>query len=400
MNSNRKLSGKLPGKLSIEELSIIKECSLIIENGKWKMEKRRALPFSILHFTLSILAASLLLFSCKKKPLPPEVPAPALLEHGILVLDEGLFNQNNSALSWINTVDHTVSNTFFEDKTNRGLGDTGNDMERYGGKIYIVINVSSTVEILDAATGNSLQQISMIANGVPKQPRSIAFYGAKAYVTCYDGFVDVIDTTSMSVVQRIAVGNNPEGLAVSNGKLYVANSGGLNYPDVDSTVSVIDLSTHQELLKITIGNNPGGVCVDSEGDVYAVSRGNYSSIPSRMHRIDPVTDTRVETFPFDAGSMVVMNDRLLVSYYDFNSGSSSIGLFDALTEQMINPSFVPTTGITTLYGIYYSPVTNKIYCSDANSFTNTGFIHLFSAAGMFERTYSVGLNPSKVLVYE
>jgi YVTN family beta-propeller protein len=68
-------------------------------------------------------------------------------------------------------------------------------------------------------------------------------------------------------VQRIAVGQNPEGLAVSNGKLYVANSGGLNFPDVDSTVSVIDLTTHTELLKITVGKNPGGVCVDSEGDV-------------------------------------------------------------------------------------------------------------------------------------
>jgi YVTN family beta-propeller protein len=339
-------------------------------------------------------------FSCKKKPTGPVVPSPATLEHGILVLNEGLFNQNNAGLSWINTNDHSVGNTFFEDKTNRGLGDTGNDMKRYGGKIYIVVNVSSTVEVLSAATGSPVAQIAMVHNGVPKQPRAIAFHGPKAYVTCYDGFVDVIDTASLTVVQRVAVGSNPEGLAVSNGKLYVANSGGLNYPNVDSTVSVIDLATHQELTRITIGNNPGGVCVDSEGDVYAISRGNYTSVPSRMHRIDPVTDTKVESFSFDAGSMCVMNDRLLISYYDFSSGGSSIGLFDALAEQLIVANYIPTSGIATLYGVQYSPVTDKIYCCDANSFTNTGFVHLFTSGGVFERTYNVGLNPTKVLIYE
>lgn len=366
------------------------------KNGKWK---RSLLRFSLFHSAFYITVV-FLLFACKKKPTGDPVPAPATLGHGILVLNEGLFNQNNSGLSWINTTDHSVGNTFFEDKTDRGLGDTGNDMKRYGGKIYIVVTVSSTVEVISAATGNSLAQISMIHNGVPKQPRSIAFHGTKAYVTCYDGFVDVIDTTSLAVTQRIAVGSNPEGLAVSNGKLYVANSGGLNNPNIDSTVSVIDLSTHQELTRITIGKNPGGVCVDSEGDVYAISRGNYSSIPSRMHRIDPITDTKVESYSFDASSMCRMNDQLLISYYDFSSGNSSIGLFNALTEQLVSPSYISTAGITTLYGVHYSPVTNKIYCSDANSFTNTGFIHLFSAGGVFERTYDVGLNPSKILVYE
>jgi DNA-binding beta-propeller fold protein YncE len=116
--------------------------------------------------------------------------------------------------------------------------------------------------------------------------------------------------------------------------------------------------------------------------------------------IDPLTNTVAQTFPFDAGSMSVMNEHLLISYYNFSSGSSSIGLFNALTEQLTDPNYISTAGITTLYGVQYSPATNKIYCSDANSFTNTGSILLFSAAGVFERSYSVGLNPSKILIYE
>ena len=349
------------------------------------------------HFFFLLLI--LIAFACKKKKPEPEAPAPAVLEHGILVLNEGLFQLNNSTLSWVNTSDHSINSTFFEDKTDRGLGDTGNDLDRYGNKIYIVVNVSSTIEVLDATTGNPLAQISMIANGVSKQPRSIAFYGPRAFITCYDGFVDVLDTVSLTITQRIAVGSNPEGLAVSNGKLYVANSGGLNTV-VDSTVSVISLSNLQELTRITVGKNPGSVCTDSQGDVYVISRGNYGSIPSRMHRIDPQTDTKAQSYPFDASGITRMNSNLLISYYNFSSGSSAIGLFDAVSEQMINSGYISTANIATLYGVHYSPLTNKIYCSDANAFTNTGYIHLFSAAGVFERSYHVGLNPSNILVYD
>lgn len=337
--------------------------------------------------------------SCKKKHPTEETPAPSELSNGLLVLNEGLFNHNNSGLSWINLSDHSVGNQFFEEKTSRGLGDTGNDLKRYGGKIYIVVNVSSTIEILDAKTGLSLQQISMVANGTPKQPRSIAFSGSKAYVTCYDGFVDVIDTSSLQVTQRIAVGSNPEGLAVSNGKLYVANSGGLNYPNVDSTLSVIDLSTHQELQRIVVGKNPGAVCADHQGDIYVISRGNYSSIPSRMHRINTTTDTKENSFSFDAGGISRMNNYLLISYYDQATSNSSIALFDASSEQMVQTNYISTSSMVTLYGVNYATETDKIYCCDANGYTNTGFVHVYNASGQFERTYNVGLNPSKVLVF-
>jgi YVTN family beta-propeller protein len=350
-------------------------------------------------FGLLVLALPLFLFSCKKKSHPEDEPAPERLEHGILVLDEGLFNLNNSGLTWIDTESHSVNQSFFEQKTGRGLGDTGNDLARYGNKIYAVVNVSSTLEILDAVTGAPLQQISMISGNTPQQPRSVAFYGSKAYVSCFDGFVSVIDTASLTVTQRIQAGSNPEGLAVSNGKLYVANSGGLNSV-MDSTVSVISLASGAEIARITVGLNPGAVCADSQGDIYVVSRGNYGSIPARMHRINTITDTKAQTFSFDAGGLERMNDKLLVSYYDLSSENSAIGLFDALTETMISASYIPTTGIQTLYSVHYSPLTNKIYCSDANNYTNTGFLHVFSASGAFERTYDAGLNPSKIIVYE
>jgi hypothetical protein len=55
---------------------------------------------------------------------------------------------------------------------------------------------------------------------------------------------------------------------------------------MDSTVSVIDLNAKSELTKIVVGKNPGSIVTDHQGDVYVISRGNYSTIPSRMKKID------------------------------------------------------------------------------------------------------------------
>lgn len=337
------------------------------------------------------------LISCKKKPVETP-PAPDHLSGGILVLNEGLFNHNNASLTWLNTSNGSAIIDFFEQKASRGLGDTGNDMQRYGNKIYIIVNVSSTVEILNATTGASIQQISMISGSTPKQPRYVTFHGGKAFISCYDGFVDVLDTATLQITQRIPVGANPEGMAISNNRLFVCNSGGLNAPDVDSTVSVISLSTLTELTKITCGPNMGDIAVDPSGEIYAISRGDYSSIPSRMHRIDPIALTKLQTFAFDASSITEYNNQFIIT----NSSQSNVHtkLFDPASETLSGTDFFDLSAVETLYGITYRPSNNKFYLLDAMGYTINGKIHVYNSSGTLEQTFSVGLNPNSILFYD
>lgn len=346
----------------------------------------------------SLFVLSLLLFACDKDDNQPTVTE--TLDNGILVLCEGLFQQNNSSLSWIDLSNEAVNTDFFTSQNGRFLGDTGNDMKVYGSKIYIIVNNSNTVEVINKKDGKSIKQISMTNGVAAKQPRSIAFYNGKAFVTCYDGFVDVIDTTNLTISQRIPVGSNPEGLAISNGKLFVSNSGGLNYPAVDSTVSIIDLASYTELDRIVVGKNPGAIQVDSEGDVYVIARGNYGTIPSRMVRINSQTNAVEQTFTFDASGMTLMQDYFLISFYNYSTQTSEIRLFNTLSETLENNNFISTSGLTTLYGIQYNPVSDKIYCLDAMNYTNSGYVRQYTSAGVFEKSYHVGLNPSKLVFYE
>src|SRR5690554_3687584 len=97
-----------------------------------------------------IIIALIVLTSCKKDKTEPLTEGG--YSNGILVLNEGLFQLNNSTLSWVNLSTQDVTTDLFLSVNNRPLGDTGNDMLLYGGKIYITVTGSSTVEVIDRNT--------------------------------------------------------------------------------------------------------------------------------------------------------------------------------------------------------------------------------------------------------
>ena len=340
----------------------------------------------------------LLFVSCKKEPIEPENNLPANYSNGILVLNEGLFQQNNSTLSWIDLGTGEVSQNVFLNTNNRLLGDTGNDLKRYGGKIYIVVNASSTVEVLDANTLNSIKQIPLNYQSQGQQPRRIAFWKNNAYVTSYDGYVNIIDTSSLDVVNRISVGQNPEGLAVMNNHLFVANSGGLSFPNVDSTVFKIDLNTNLILDTFVVGKNPGDVISDNNEFLYVVKRGDYGSNPSELIKIN-VNSEIVENTSLPASTLTKNGSTMLISYYNYNSSNSNISLFDLNSQEVINPSLINGNQISTLYGAYLFNG-NQTICLDASGFTNTGYVKVFNNSGGLTSSYQVGLNPNKILIYE
>lgn len=345
----------------------------------------------------SIILLMILASSCKKDK-PTEAEVPATLSNGMLVLNEGLFQLNNSSLSWVNLETGSVDNDYFTNKTGRLLGDTGNDLKKYGGKIYIVVNVSSTIEVLDAHTGESVKQISMNNGTVGKQPRSITFHQGKAYISCFDGFVDVLDTASLEITQRIQVGSNPDHMTIAGNSLFVSNTGGLNSPAMDSTVSVIDLTINSEIKKITVGLNPGSIELADNGKIYVVTRGNYGSVVSKMVRISAANLNVDQIYNYGISNISKFGDKLLLSTFDYGSETQKVSLFDPVADNITNLNFISINQIQTLYNVQYVASQNKIYVIDAKGYTNTGYVHVYSSSGTLLDTYHVGLNPNSILI--
>ena len=346
--------------------------------------------FGILLLVISFAIA------CKKHK--PKDPVSTNMSNGIIVLNEGLFQQNNSSLTWVDFTQNTSDNSFFETKIGRGLGDTGNDMVRYGGKIYIVVNVSSTLEVLDAYTGKLIKQVLMQTGvGAAKQPRSITISGGNVFVSCFDGFVDVLDTTNIQLVTRIAVGKNPDQICASGGNVYVSNSGGLDFPILDSTVSVISATSLTETVKIVVGKNPGAIAADGQGNVFVAVRGNYSSVQPKFVKISSSTNTISFTANWSVSEITVVNNKLMMIA---ESGvSQAIWVYDIASNVIENTSFLSGATLTKPYHMQINPVTGLIYLTDAKNYTTTGELYEFNASGSFLRKWNTGINPSKLLFY-
>jgi YVTN family beta-propeller protein len=323
----------------------------------------------------------------------------------ILVLCEGMWNNDNSTLAFYDLKSKTKDFDYFTTVNKRGLGDTANDMIKYGSKIYIVVNVSSTIEVIDAATGKSLEQIEMkTADDKPKQPRYAAAYGGKVYVTSYDDTVTRIDTVSLTIDGSVTVGRDPEGLCIKNGKIYVANSGGLDFQDAnyDHTVSVIDLNSFEEIEQIEVGLNPYQVFADNQGDVYVNVRGNYDDIAPSFKKIKPSKDSyEVSTLTgVSISEFTIVNDKAYILHNDWGK-ESEVKVFDCKTEEVVTENFVTDgTSILNGYKITADAYSGDVYVTTSD-YTTSGNVLCFDNKGECKFTLpSVGIGPNKIILLD
>ena len=353
----------------------------------------------ILFFSLGFL------FSCKKDPVEPMkkqiVFDTNFVTRGIYVLNEGLMNMNNASLSYFNFADSSTSSDYFNMQNGRKLGDTGNDLAVYGQKIYVVVCVSSQVEVLDAVTGKSIVQIPLFNGQKPRQPRRIAFYKQTAIVCSFDGSVAIIDTASLTVEKYIQVGRNPDGIAVANNKAYISNSGGLDAPKYGHTLSVIDMEKQEVVKEIEVEVNPYLIVPDDYGDLYVISRGDYGKKKMCLQIVDSKTDSLKYTFPnLEALNLAIHGDTAYVYHYDFTSGSgSAIRVLNIKTKQIIRDNFISDgTKVQTAYGIVIDKATGNVFIGDAHGFVNTGDVICFNSLGKKQFSFKTGLNPCGMVI--
>lgn len=357
-----------------------------------------------LHISLLLLLA--LLYACDDmddfNPLPNDDDE-HITETGtaeLYILSEGLFNLNNSALARYTFHNNQLVPDYFRQLNQRGLGDTANHMAIYGSKLYIVVNVSSQIEVMDLASGKSLKRIPLLTdNGSSRQPRHIAFDKGKAYVCSFDGTVARIDTTSLAVEAYATVGRNPDGICVQQHKLYVSNSGGLDQPNYDNTVSVIDIPTFKEIKKITVGNNPGKIEVDKSGYVYVAVRGNLIGTPHHLVQIDSNTDEVSNTIDQPALNFAIHNEFAYLYSYNHSTKQSTFSVYNLNTQHVITENFISDgTHIETPFALAVNPYSGNVYIIDAYDYKVKGDVLCFDQQGYLQyRINNVGINPNTIL---
>ena len=180
---------------------------------------------------------------------------------GAYVVNSGNMSSNiESSLTAIDYASSTATQNVFKTANGRSLGNTANDGIVYGNKIYLAVDQSNTIEVIDKKTKQSIKQIKtteLLGNAEGAEPRHIIAGGGNVYFTTYGGYVAAVDTTSFALQKKWQVGSYPEGLVIGNGNLYVANS---NYAAGGGNISCINLANDKVETKNIEGvNNPTGI---------------------------------------------------------------------------------------------------------------------------------------------
>ena len=321
---------------------------------------------------------------------------------GFFLLNEGNMGSNKASLDFFDVGTGKYQRNIYPTRNPgivKELGDVGNDIAIYGSKLYAVINCSHYVEVMDVHTGRHVGSIDVL------NCRYIVFHDGKAYISSYAGPVQIdpnarpgkvveVDTTSLKITREVVVGYQPEEMAVLGGKLYVANSGGYLLDHREKTVSVVDLASFTEEGKIEVAPNLHRLRADRHGRLWATSRGDYWTGPSRLFRLTldaAGTSASVDTLDIPVSDLCIVGDSLYyigVEWsYETSSNKIGHGIVDVARAELLASSLTSApefSEITLPYGIIVNPEDRDFYVMDAKDYLSSGQLYHFRADGTFE----------------
>ena len=268
-----------------------------------------------------LLAGAMILCACQKEgPAVPSTPSrlPAEIcqafaenHQGVFQLNEGQMGTNSVTLDFLRFASGHYSRDVFRPDGGASLGDVANDVAIIGDEVWMVINNSGIVQVISKTDCSEIAAIK-----VP-MPRNIAFDDTYAYVTSWAGAYAQYNEDYSQIIsydnpkgkvyrinldtkqldgEPVEVGYQPEGIACDNGKLYVANSGGVAWqlpPDYQygKTVSVIKTDSFNEVeTEIEVGVNPKNVIAGGSNRIFVTSLGDYGANHSSLYYISTLTN--------------------------------------------------------------------------------------------------------------
>lgn len=353
------------------------------------MKRQFALLVAVYAFTATALV------SCDDKE-----SEPGKFENGAFILNEGAFGSSNASLSWVSYSSDSVVNNVFEAINNRPLGDVLQSGIKSKGKIYLILNNSGKVEVVNSDDFKQAGVIDELNN-----PRYAAVADDNIYISQWNGWgqkgaVMVYRISNLNRVDSIPVGTGAEGIIYTAGRIWVASSGGFG---LDSTVFVINPVTNKVEDTLTVGFCPKELVADANGKIWAICSGatiydaNWNVIgskPSSLTVINPNTKSVEKTIP-------LFNDQH-PSHIDISPDKQTVYFgggygFNGIYKISISANTAPQT--PTISGYYYgfnvNPNNGDIYCLEAPNFTGAGKLKVFNTGSSSpKKMVDVGIGPN------
>lgn len=321
----------------------------------------------------------------------------------VLVGNEGNFTVGNATITQYDFDNQSATDGIFFNANGVGIGDVVQSITEINDELYIVVNNSQKIVIVNPETFVQTGQITFGAGASPRE--IVAISDEKAFVTdLFGNYVNVVDLVSKSVTtDTIRVGKNPDKMLKHGDYVFVANNGFGS----DSTIFKVDIASNAIADTIIVNRGPASMVVGSNNSIWVVSQGYSGDYNDDFTAIIPGTSRPGGVSRFDVQSGNVNGMIELVS------AGEDIGINDDLTEVYVNSGGIrkvftnnmDIAGDTLINGNFYSfsfdAIGNKFFTSDAKTFSSAGEVKYFDSSGSELGSFNTGIIPGDIyFLYE
>ena len=303
----------------------------------------------------------------------------------VLVGNEGNFQYGNASLSTFNKLTNETNHDVYKNINQLQLGDVLHDISHIDHELYLVINNSGKIIIIDDESFVYKREIDQL-----NSPRKIIkISNSKFYITdLYANKIHVYNSYENSL-DEIKVSGWCEDLKYHNGKVYVCN--------VESNlIYVINANNNIIIDSISVNNNPKVIQQDNLSQLWILSGGSrQNNITASISLINPESNEIIReiSLPDNESSPKSLRiNNLTNEVYFLNNHVYKIDNIDNSSPQIIWEN----TG-ENFYNLEIDPYSNDIYLTDAKDYVQRGSLLIIDNQGNFKKEIPTEIIPKSIV---
>lgn len=329
--------------------------------------------------------------SCSKEQLGPQCEScneEIVLSEStdVLIMNEGNFGWGNGSLSLYQPSSNSITNNVFTQANSIPLGDVVQSAFEYGNNLYIVVNNSGKIEVVNKTSFTAVATIS----GFNSPRYFLPINSTKAYVTdLYANAIQIVDLSTNSITGSISTGGWTEKLLMYNDTVYACDM-------TNDNLLIIDPATNSIIDSIKVGVQPNSLVKDKNNKMWVLCSGGISQDNPKLIKFNPQLRTIESTFIFssisDSPSNLCINKDGSELYYT----NSNIYQMNVNATSLPSGFFIANNN-NTFYGLGIHPDSDEIYVADAVDYVQSGVIFRYSASGTLLHQFNSGIIPGNFL---
>lgn len=343
----------------------------------------------------SILLLLLFLSACvKDKPEQASRPDMSTKGRKVWIANEGSLGNGNGTLSLLFPEKDSIFNNIFRQRNSQNLGDVFESMTFVGNRLFLAINNSDKIKVIDKEDFQLLGTID-----IHKPRYMLLLDSTKMYVSSlFYPEINIVNPETIQLVGQITTDfPNTEGLMTFQNRVYACN-----WDTACSYIYEINPQTNQITHRLPIaGRAPQQVLVDKFGHLWVLAGNVAKQKSSTLTCINPQNRSIIKSFHFPAQAEVMKptwnktQDTLYFLGVDYNGGTNYNGVFRmAITDTIVpREPFIPAQPLQYFWALGIDTASSNIYVGDPKGFIQSGEVLIYNSSGHLKKRYTVGLGP-------